>query len=206
MNFNLFSDTTDNVAFNFPTSYQQIIERINHINPIQYSKTRNFLNGAVTYLSPYISRGIISVKQVTDAVLQKGYKPNQIEKFLQELAWREYYQRVWQHIGDDIWKDIKQPQPDVLHHQMIETVEHAATGIDVIDEHIKNYTAVVTCTIMYACTQLPWFAILQKHIGCNPLNGCITIYLTETLPAITAAGNGWLRHLLQKNIISTRKM
>ena len=103
MNLNLFSKTEDDVAVDFPASYQQIIERINRINPIQYSKTRNFINGAVTYLSPYISRGVISVKQVMDAVLQKGYKPYQIEKFLQELAWREYFQRIWQHTADEIW-------------------------------------------------------------------------------------------------------
>ena len=163
MNLNLFSETPDDVAVDFPTSYQQIIERINHINPIQYSKTRNFINGAVTYLSPYISRGVISVKQVMDAILQKGYKPYQVEKFLQELAWREYYQRVWQHVGDDIWKDIKQPQPDVLHHHMIKTVEHSATGIDVIDEqikklysngymhnHVRMYTASMVCNMAKA--------------------------------------------------------
>ena len=142
MNLNLFSETPDDVAVDFPTSYQQIIERINHINPIQYSKTRNFINGAVTYLSPYISRGVISVKLVMDTVLQKGYKPYQVEKFLHELAWREYYQRLWQHVGDDIWNDIKQPQPDVAHHQMIKVVEQAATGIDVIDEQIKKLNSI----------------------------------------------------------------
>ena len=129
MNLNLFSETTDDVAVDFPTSYQQIIERINRINPIQYSKTRNFITGAVTYLSPYISRGVISVKQVMDVVLQQGYKPYQIEKILQELAWREYFQRVWQHTADEIWNDIKHHQPDVLHHKMINAVENAATGI-----------------------------------------------------------------------------
>ena len=50
-----------------------------------------------------------------EVVLQKGYKPNQIKIFLQELTWREYYQRAWQHVDDDIRKDIKKPQPDVLH-------------------------------------------------------------------------------------------
>ncbi len=91
MNLNLFSETTDNAAVDFPTSYQQIIERINHVNPAQYGKTRNFINGAVTYLSPYISRGVISVKQVMENVIQKGYKAYRIKKFWQDLAWREYY-------------------------------------------------------------------------------------------------------------------
>lgn len=71
---------------------------MDNVNPVQYAKTRNFIDGAVTYLSPYISRGVISVKQVMETVFQKGYKSYQIEKFLQELAWREYFQRVWQHL------------------------------------------------------------------------------------------------------------
>ena len=184
MNLNLFSETPDNIADDFPTSYQQIIERINHINPIQYSKTRNFINGAVTYLSPYISRGVISVKQVMDAILQKGHKPYQVEKFLQELAWREYYQRVWQHSGDGIWKDIKQPQPDVLHHQMIKAVEHAATGIDVIDEqikklygsgymhnHVRMYTASLVCNMAKAHWLQPskwmYYHLLDNDIASN---------------------------------------
>jgi deoxyribodipyrimidine photo-lyase len=184
MKLNLFSDTTDNVAMDFPTSYQQIIERIDHINPTQYSKTRNFINGAVTYLSPYISRGVISVKQVKDAVLQKKYKPYQIEKFLQELAWREYYQRVWQHVADNIWRDIRQPQPDVLHYQMIEKVEHAATGIDAIDEqikklystgymhnHVRMYTASLVCNMAKAHWLQPskwmYYHLLDGDIASN---------------------------------------
>ena len=105
---------------------------------MQYAKTRNFVNGAVTYLSPYISRGAISVKQVMETVLHKGYKPYQIEKFLQELAWREYFQRVWQHTDDGIWKDIKQLQPDILHYKMLTAIDKASPGIEAIDEAIKK--------------------------------------------------------------------
>ena len=70
----------------FSTDYHMILNGINEINPIQYSKTRNFVDGAVTYLSPYISRGVISVKQIQEWVLRKEYDSSKIEKFLQELA------------------------------------------------------------------------------------------------------------------------
>ena len=123
----------------FPNSYQLILERINRINPVKYAKTRNILNGDVTYLSAYIARGVISVRQIKDAVLQKGYKPYEIEKFLQELAWREYYQRVWQVKKEELFTDLKQPQPDFLHHQMPNTIVNASTGIKVIDDQINDF-------------------------------------------------------------------
>lgn len=142
----------------FPTSYELILARVNAINPIKYAKTRNFINGDVTYLSAYISRGVISVQQIKDAVLQKGYKPYEIEKFLQELAWREYYQRVWQVKKELIFADLKQPQPDFLHYQIPTAVVNAATGIQVIDDqinafyrvgylhnHIRMYLAAMVC-------------------------------------------------------------
>ena len=168
----------------FPTEYEEILLRMHNVNPMQYAKTRNFINGAVTYLSPYISRGVISGKQVMETVLQKGYKSYQIEKFLQELAWREYFQRVWQSIGDDIWNDIKQPQSDVLHQQMVTAVDKAATGIEAIDQsiqhlyssgymhnHVRMYTASLVCNMAKAHwlqpSQWMYYHLLDGDIASN---------------------------------------
>jgi deoxyribodipyrimidine photo-lyase len=180
----LFGDTSDIHQPDFSTGYTAIIERIQHINPINYAKTRNFINGAVTYLSPYISRGVISTKQIKDAVLAKGFKPYQIEKFLQELAWREYYQRVWQEKKEMIWEDLKHPQPNVTHHQMPTAVQDAATGIEAIDKQIQNlystgylhnhvrmYVASITCNIGQAHWKLPaewlYYHLLDGDIASN---------------------------------------
>ena len=120
----------------FCTHHKSIIEKIKNIDPIKYAGTRNFVDGDVTYLSPYISRGVISLQQIKQQVL-KNYKPYQIEKFLQELAWREYWQRVWQSKGNEIFTDLKQDQPNVVHRKMVAAIENASTGIDVIDQHIE---------------------------------------------------------------------
>jgi deoxyribodipyrimidine photolyase len=58
----------------FPSDYDAIIDKINVIHPAKYAKTRNYLNGDITYLSPYISRGVISTKQIMDAILKNCYK------------------------------------------------------------------------------------------------------------------------------------
>ena len=147
-------------AFEFPTKYEKIVERVNAIDPIKYAKTRNFINGHITYLSPYISRGVISTKYVMDKIVEKKYPYPAIEKIIQELAWRECFQRVWQAKGAEIWKDIKQDQQEVAHHKMIKAIELAETGIESIDyainelynngymhNHGRMYTASLACNI-----------------------------------------------------------
>ena len=168
----------------FPTDFNEVLERINTIHPIKYAQSRNFLNGHVTYLSPYISRGVISVKQVMDSIVSKGYPFQAIEKLIQELAWREYYQRVWQDKKEMIWEDLKQTQPNVLHHQMISSILNATTGIDIIDQeiinlsnkgylhnHIRMYIASIVCNIGNAhwasASKWMYYHLLDGDIASN---------------------------------------
>ena len=168
----------------FPTDYNSILERINQINPIQYCKSRNFIDGAVTYLSPYISRGVISVKQVQDYVLAKGYSPATIEKFLQELAWREYFQRVWQVKGEALFEDLKQPHSDIVNRQMVAAIVGAKTGITAVDKlildfyktgymhnHVRMYVASIACNIAKAHWSVPaqwmYYHLLDGDLASN---------------------------------------
>ncbi len=150
----------------FTTDYPSILQKIDQVNPIQYSKSRNYTNGAVTYLSPYISRGVISTKQVLDSVLKKGYKLKQIECFVKELCWRDYFQRVGQH--KDLNLDIRQKQEPVLTNEIPVAIINALTGIEGIDKaieqlyltgymhnHCRMYTASLACNIAKAYWQQP---------------------------------------------------
>jgi len=123
----------------FPTSYPEILQRVRNINPVKYGATRNYINGSVTYLSPYISRGIISTKFILSEVLNKGYKPGQIEKFIQELAWRDYWQQVWIAKGNAINQDIKQEQKPISNTGIPNVLINGNTGIDAIDKAIQNF-------------------------------------------------------------------
>jgi deoxyribodipyrimidine photo-lyase len=142
----------------FTTDYKSILEKLDEVDPLKYGKTRNFVNGAVTYLSPYISRGVISTKQVLSHILAKGYKIQQIESFVKELCWRDYFQRVGQH--KNLNQDIKQAQEPVLHYEIPVEIVNANTGIIGIDNaiqqlysngymhnHCRMYTASVVCNI-----------------------------------------------------------
>lgn len=80
-------------------------ERLKRIQPRQYAKTRNYLDGAVTRLSPYIRYGVLSLAEVRDYVLDRVKQPADAEKLINELGWRDYWQRKYREIGNDVWVD-----------------------------------------------------------------------------------------------------
>lgn len=139
--------------------YTKLIQKVNNLNPIKYASNRNFLNGDVSRLSPYISRGLISTKTIFYTLLDSGYDFNQIQKFLQELVWRDYWQKKWQITGN-IDVDIKNKQHTVSKNKIPSSIiEHCST-ISAIDEgikelyktgymhnHLRMYTAGICCNI-----------------------------------------------------------
>jgi len=81
--------------------------RLAGLDPVRYAKTRNQLSGAVTYLSPYLRHGVISLDEVRRVALGKVRQPTDAGKLVNELGWRDYYQRVYAAIGDGIWADLE---------------------------------------------------------------------------------------------------
>ncbi|MFB2923915.1 FAD-binding domain-containing protein [Aerosakkonema funiforme] len=75
------------------------------VDPPRYAKSRNFLTGAVTRLSPYLRYGVLTLAEVRDFVLHKVKNRDEATKLINELGWRDYWQRLYAQLGDEIWKD-----------------------------------------------------------------------------------------------------
>ncbi len=144
----------------FDTNYTEILNRVKQIDPVAYGRSRNFADGAVTKLSPYISRGVISTRFVMNSLLNRGFEVTQMQKLIQELAWRDYFQQVWKSKGDDINQDLKNNQNGVKHHHMPFAVLNTQIGIQAIDQgikdlyrngymhnHIRMYVASIACNL-----------------------------------------------------------
>ena len=144
----------------FPSNYEAILERIENINPGAYARSRNFADGAVTRLGPYISRGVISTRLVMERLMAKGHTVKNAEKMFQELAWRDYWQQVWIAKGDAIFSDLKRPQPGAEQTGIPRAVVEARTGIEAVDRaieelyatgymhnHMRMYVASIVCNI-----------------------------------------------------------
>ncbi len=75
------------------------------VDPAQYTRSRNFLDGAVSRLSPYLRHGVLTLAEVRDHILDRHLRPNETEKFINELAWRDFWQRLYTVLGAGIWTD-----------------------------------------------------------------------------------------------------
>ncbi len=170
----------------FCTDYAGILGKLDALEPRQYAATRNHLNGAVSRLSPYISRGVISLRQAAAAALQRC-RLYEAEKFIQELAWREYWQRVWEARDTEIFTDLRQPQAGVRHREMVTALEETRTGITVIDNgieafyqsgylhnHLRLYIASLACNIAGAHWLTPsrwmYYHLLDGDLASNSLS------------------------------------
>lgn len=118
------------------------LDRIAAIRPRDYERTRNHLEGAVSGLSPYITHGLVTLREVLAGVNEKtalsiGHK------FVYELGWREFFRHVWALRGGDILNSLWEgPLPDEAYTQAIPAdVRTAATGVAVIDEAVRTLYA-----------------------------------------------------------------
>jgi deoxyribodipyrimidine photo-lyase len=89
------------VAGTLLPSRDAALARIARVQPADYARTRNHLEGAVTGLSPYLTHGLVTLHDVLAGVLER--EPLTIgHKLVFELGWREFFRHAWTHAGDGI--------------------------------------------------------------------------------------------------------
>ncbi len=170
----------------FPVKYNEILALLDQVDVINYGISRNYFNGAVSRLSPYLSRGVITLPQVKKRILER-FTFEESYRFVFELAWREYFQRTWWKYQDEILKDLKNQQEKVDHHQLIKNVVEATTGIKTIDQqveqlyesgymhnHARMYIASITCNVgqshWLAPSQWMYYHLLDGDVASNALS------------------------------------
>jgi len=115
--------------------------RLDALNPSEYGATRNHLSGSVTRLSPYIRHGVISTVDVRDRALEITSSKSS-QKFIQQLAWREYWQRLYKENPDQIWTDIEPYKTGFASvdytDELPKDIETGQTGVACIDQFISE--------------------------------------------------------------------
>ena len=89
----------------WPGGLTEAQRRLAGIELRAYAATRNHLEGAVTRLSPYLRHGILTLDAVRRHAVSVAGSARAVQKFISELAWRDYWQRLYQVWGEGVWLD-----------------------------------------------------------------------------------------------------
>ena len=112
-------------------------QTLGRIDPRRYTKSRNHLRGAVTGLSPYIRHGVLSLAEVRDAVFQRIRSRDEGSKLINELGWRDFWQRMWRDLGDgihDSQEELKTGHdPASYARELPEDIRNGTTGLACMD-------------------------------------------------------------------------
>lgn len=114
----------------------EALRRLNTTDIEAYGRNRNFLNGAVSKLSPYLRHGCLTLSETSNNV-QERYSA-QSQKFVEELAWRDYWRRVWYELGDDIFSDIEDQKVALGDRLLPDFIRQGITGLPCMDGFIRD--------------------------------------------------------------------
>ena len=110
---------------------------LTRLDPSRYRRSRNFLDGAVTGLSPYVRHGVLGLAEFKRLVLGRVRDWNEAEKLISELGWRDFWQRVWLQRGDAIWTELEPLKtghpPDSYASELPLDLAEGRTGLACID-------------------------------------------------------------------------
>jgi deoxyribodipyrimidine photo-lyase len=159
----------------FEPTLQAALARLAAVQPAAYARTRNALDGAVTRLSPYLTHGLLSLREVFDTVNARHALDSQ-HKFVFELGWRAYYRHVWSHLGDGIHASIHAGllPDDAYQSDMPADVLQGSTGIPAIDlavrelyatGYLHNHARMWLASYLVHLRKVHWHAGAQWMLG-----------------------------------------
>ena len=171
---------------NFEASRAKALDKLNYFvenNLSEYSKLRNFDFGPenrsnISCLSPYITHGIISEKEVIEKSLGK-FSFSKNEKFIQEVLWRTYW-KGWLELRPNVWSDylieLNKIREEYKNNQNFINAIEGKTNIECFNawvnelkenNYLHNHTRMWFASIWIFTLELPWqlgAEFFMKHL------------------------------------------
>ena len=112
------------------------LKKLNDIDAVAYNSNRNFINGAVTHLSPYLRHGCITLNESFTSV--KTRFGMAAEKLLFEFAWRDYWRQVWFAEGNAIYSEMEPSKVEIGYAPLNDFVTKGNTGLPCMDGFVHE--------------------------------------------------------------------
>ena len=128
--------------------------------PGGYARTRNQVDGNVTWLNPYVTWGVFTLRELLGEVKSKA-NGQDLEKFVSELGWKAYFREGFLALGDRVYEGLepyKYPTTNKLN-SLPDAIKNAKTGVEAIDSIVRELKE----TGMLHNHKRMWFAAYLVH-------------------------------------------
>lgn len=124
----------------FPPGREAALARLHAFDAKGYVPGRNRVEEPRTTsgLSPYLRHGLLTLPEVRDHVLASGTR-RQVEKLVQELAWREFWRLVLERRGRAVFEDAEPVKHG--HHRapgLPDDLARGETGLSCVDRPLRE--------------------------------------------------------------------
>lgn len=149
--------TGEDLSNSWAGGRSQALSKLHSIDAPSYARNRNFINGAVTHLSPYLRYGCLSLNETFAAVKAKFGLVG--ENLLMQLAWRDFWRQVWYANGDAIFSEMEAPKVGIDYAPLNDFVKQGKTGLPCMDAFVDE---LLTTGYMHNHARM-WFASYVVH-------------------------------------------
>lgn len=120
----------------------EALRRLDAARPLEYARSRNALDGAVTGLSPYLTHGVIGMREAVERIAQR-HPIGLADKLAFEFGWREFFHHVWSHCGDAVLHDMHPARlwPGRPADVLPADIREGRTGVPAIDTAVRQLYA-----------------------------------------------------------------
>lgn len=120
----------------WPGGRQEALKRLNSIDLKAYKRNHEFINGAVSKLSPYLRYGCITLRETADNLIKRfGVDA---EPFIYALAHRDYWRRIWYKEANGIFNNLEEPKVPIQDKPMPDYIRQMITGLPCMDGIIRD--------------------------------------------------------------------
>ena len=128
------------VPCEMPSGRAAALQRLSEYDPNRYSRTRNFTDGHVSRLSPYLRHGMLTMVEVRDFIIERFTGHNDgVDGFLRQLAWRDFFLKVLDWYGTAVEDDLEPPKHTVEREEKLPSdIAQGRTGLPCMDGILAN--------------------------------------------------------------------
>ncbi|WP_245860648.1 FAD-binding domain-containing protein [Candidatus Chloroploca asiatica] len=176
-----------------PGGRRAALRRLRDFDPRDYARTRNdVVRRGVSLLSPYLRHGILGLAEVRDFLVTRFAPGPGLAKFVNELAWRAFWQLVYAEKGEAVHQDLEPAKVSLRRERGVPAdVEQAATGLVCLDTALRE---LYTDGYMHNHARMWVAAYLQHWRGIDWRDGAALFYrhLLDGDPASNSLSWQWI--------------